>query len=36
MIQLDINTRLALTARLGLTRAHDERMTDAMVGLAVY
>jgi hypothetical protein len=36
MIQLDINTRLALTARLGLTRAHDERMTDAMFGLAVY
>jgi hypothetical protein len=36
MLQLDINTRLALTARLGLTRAHGERMTDAMVGLAVY
>jgi len=36
MIQLDINTRLALTARFGLTRAHDERMTDALFGLAVY
>ncbi|HTL39154.1 MAG TPA: hypothetical protein VL326_38760 [Kofleriaceae bacterium] len=36
MIQLDINTRLALTARFGLTHAHDERMSDAMVGLAVY
>jgi hypothetical protein len=36
MMQLDINTRLALTARFGLTRAHDERMTDALFGLAVY
>ena len=35
-IQLDINTRLALTARFGQTYAHDERMTDAMFGLAVY
>jgi hypothetical protein len=36
MLQLDINTRIALTARMGLTRAHNERMTDAMVGLSVY
>jgi hypothetical protein len=36
MFQLDINTRIALTARLGLTRAHGERMTDAMLGLSVY
>jgi hypothetical protein len=36
MLQLDVNTRIALTARLGLTRAHSERMTDAMVGLSVY
>jgi hypothetical protein len=36
MVQLDINTRLALTARFGLTRAHEERMSDAMFGLAVY
>jgi hypothetical protein len=36
MVQLDFNTRLALTARLGQTYAHDERMSDLMVGLAVY
>ena len=36
MLQLDVNTRIALTARLGLTRAHGERMTDAMIGLSVY
>lgn len=36
MLQLDVNTRLAITARMGLTHAHGERMTDAMVGLAVY
>lgn len=36
MLQLDVNTRIAITARLGITRAHDERMTDAMVGLSVY
>jgi hypothetical protein len=35
-VQLDFNTRLALTARLGQTYAHDERMTDALIGLAVY
>ena len=29
MVQLDVNTRLALTARLGETYAHDERMSDA-------
>ena len=36
LLQLDVNTRLALTARLGMTLAHDEAMTDAMVGLSVY
>ena len=36
LMQLDINTRLALTARLGMTRAHGEPMSDAMVGLSVY
>jgi hypothetical protein len=36
MIQLDVNTRIALTARMGLTKAHDERMTDALFGLSVY
>jgi len=35
-VQLDFNTRLALTARFGQTYAHDERMTDALIGLAVY
>lgn len=35
-LQLDFNTRLALTARLGQTYAHDERMSDLMLGLAVY
>jgi hypothetical protein len=36
MAQLDFNTRLALTARLGQTYAHDERMSDLLIGLAVY
>ena len=36
MFQLDFNTRLALTARLGQTYAHSERMSDLMLGLAVY
>jgi len=36
MFQLDINTRIALTARLGIARAHDEQMHDALVGLSVY
>ncbi|HEY1813853.1 MAG TPA: hypothetical protein VGG74_15985 [Kofleriaceae bacterium] len=34
--QLDINTRLAITARLGQTYAHDERMTDVLFGISVY
>ncbi len=36
LAQVDINTRLALTARLGQTYAHGERMTDALFGLSVY
>jgi hypothetical protein len=36
LLQLDVNTRIALTARLGATYAHDEPMSDAMVGLSVY
>ncbi|TMQ02606.1 MAG: hypothetical protein E6J90_07005 [Deltaproteobacteria bacterium] len=36
MFQLDINTRLALTARLGLAHAHGEQMHDAIIGLSVY
>jgi len=34
--QLDINTRLALTARLGVAWAHGEQMHDALIGLSVY
>jgi hypothetical protein len=36
LLQLDVNTRLALTARLGETYAHGEGMPDAIVGLSVY
>jgi hypothetical protein len=36
MLQLDINTRIALTGRLGLARAHGEQMHDVLVGLSVY
>lgn len=36
MLQLDINTRLALTARAGIVKAHDERMGDFLFGLSVY
>jgi hypothetical protein len=36
LLQLDINTRLALTGRFGATYAHAEQMTDAMFGLSVY
>jgi hypothetical protein len=36
MLQLDINTRIALTGRLGVARAYDERMHDVLVGLSVY
>jgi hypothetical protein len=36
MFQLDVNTRLAITARLGLAFAHGEQMRDALIGLAVY
>jgi hypothetical protein len=36
MLQLDINTRIALTARAGVTKAHEERMTDLIFGLSVY
>ena len=36
LFQLDINTRLALTGRLGIARAHGEQMHDALIGLAVY
>ena len=36
MFQLDINTRLALTGRLGISYAHGEQMHDALIGLSVY
>jgi hypothetical protein len=36
MLQLDINTRVALTARAGVTKAHEERMTEMLFGLSVY
>ena len=36
MFQLDINTRIALTARLGTAFAHGEHMNDVIVGLSVY
>lgn len=36
MLQLDINTRVALTARLGISAAHGEQMHDAIVGVSVY
>jgi hypothetical protein len=36
MFQLDVNTRIALTARFGLAQAHDEKMKDILFGLSVY
>lgn len=36
MFQLDIHTRVALTARLGLARAHGEQMHDLLLGVSVY
>jgi hypothetical protein len=36
MFQLDINTRVALTARLGLAQAHGEQMHDVIFGVSVY
>jgi len=36
MFQLDVNTRIALTARLGMSYAHDEQMHDVLVGVSVY
>lgn len=35
-LQLELHTRIALTARMGIARAHDEHTTDLMVGLSVY
>jgi len=36
MLQLEVNTRIALTARFGMAQAHDERMSDILFGLSVY
>ncbi len=36
MLQLDINTRVALTARLGLAQVHDAQTQDMIFGLSVY
>lgn len=36
MFQLDVNTRIALTARFGLAAAHEEQMKDILFGLSVY
>ncbi len=36
MLQLELHTRIALTARLAAVRAHDDRMTDLLFGVAVY
>jgi hypothetical protein len=36
MFQLDVNTRIALTARFGLAKAHEEQMKDILFGLSVY
>lgn len=36
MLQLELQTRIALTARFGQAWAHDERMSDILFGLSVY
>jgi hypothetical protein len=36
MLQLDVNTRIALTGRLGIARAHGEEMHDVLIGISVY
>ncbi len=36
MLQLELHTRIALTARAGLVAAHGDRQTDLLFGLSVY
>ena len=36
LVQLDVNTRLALTARAGVTNVHGENTSDVLIGLSVY
>jgi hypothetical protein len=36
LLQLDVNTHIALTARLGLHTGHDEWLSEATIGMSVY
>lgn len=36
MFQLDLHTRIALTARFGAVESHGDRQTDALVGFSIY
>lgn len=36
MAQFELHTRIALTARLGAVKAHEDRMTDLLFGISVY
>ena len=36
MLQIDLHTRIALTARMGVVQSHGDHQTDAVVGISVY
>jgi len=36
ILQLELTTRLAITARAGITVVHDEQVSDLTVGLSIY
>ncbi len=36
MLQIELTTRLAITARAGLTNTHGENLEEALVGLSIY
>lgn len=36
MLQLDLHTRIALTARMGVVSSHGDKQTDALIGISVY
>jgi hypothetical protein len=36
MVQLELTTRLAITARAGITSAHDMSLEEAVIGLSIY
>ena len=36
MLQIDLHTRIALTARMGLVHAHGDKQSDALIGISVY